>query len=786
MKRVIKRDGTVVSFDSSKIFLAITGALRELEMDKLSTTEKLAGEIAEYIARLEKEEVAIEEIQDLCERELARRGFYEVAKAFAIYRYERSKTRLPNSDENVEKYVNITDDVFSKFKHDFNPFDNPMGEIVFLRTYSRFLKKKKRRETMAETARRAIEYNTTIVPTPKEEAIELFESVANLQLFPSGRTLFSGNTPVTRLFPLANFNCAFQVSDALESLTQALYLILLGCGYGFRIMPEDIEKLPKFRKIELINVNYVPLPRGERKEYTGIEYFGDSTAIVHVGDSKIGWVKAVEALLNFMTDPLLRTIKTVAFNYNSVRPHGERLKTFSGTASGPDALITILSKIHRVVINRCEKEGLQEVNLQPIDMLDMQTSQAEGVVVGGVRRSAEIGLGSEDDTDFINAKQELYKQDEDGKWIANQDLMHRAMSNNTIIFYKRPARERIHSLMQDIKKSGEPGFLNGEAALRRNPNFKGVNPCGEILLDSKQVCNLTTVVVYKYVKNGILNREALKRAFWLATRAGVRMSCVELELPDWDKKQKRDQLIGVSMTGWQDLVNEINLSKEEQASLLRELREVVHVAAKEYAEELGINEPLLKTTVKPEGTLSQLPTVSSGIHWNHSEYYIRRIRVNFNEPLVEVCKQLGYPMFPEVNQTWENCKTVVIEFPVKSPKGKTKYEVSAIEQLENYKMFMENYVDHNASCTISVKNDEWEQVADWVYDNWDCVVGLSFLSLDDSFYQLLPYESITEEEYKDRVLKMKPFDARILSRYEIEEFENDKVDDTCTGGCPVV
>ena len=205
-----------------------------------------------------------------------------------------------------------------------------------------------------------------------------------------------------------------------------------------------------------------------------------------------------------------------------------------------------------------------------------------------------------------------------------------------------------------------------------------------------------------------------------------------------------------------------------------------------YADLLGLSYSKLITSVKPEGTLSQLPTVSSGVHMSHSPYYLRRVRINSDDPLVKVCEDLGYPIFPEVGQDEKTCTTKVIEFPVEAPKGKTKYNVSAVEQLEIYKMFMENYVDHNASNTISVKDDEWEDVVEWVYNNWDSVVGITFISLDNSFYQLMPYESITKEEYEKRTKNMKRFNQSLLQKYEKKETELDIGDDGCeTGICPI-
>lgn len=290
-----------------------------------------------------------------------------------------------------------------------------------------------------------------------------------------------------------------------------------------------------------------------------------------------------------------------------------------------------------------------------------------------------------------------------------------------------------------------------------------------------------------FVEEGKLNIDKVLRAQQLSARAGYRIATMELELPKWNEMQARDRLIGTSFTGWFDMVNATQMSKETQKNLAKLMRTAAQEAANEYADKLGLNRPELVTSVKPEGTLSQLPTVSSGLHFSHSPYYVRRVRINSADPLVKVCEELGYPIFPEVGQDMETARTKVIEFPVKAPVGKTKYDVSAIEQLEIYKMFMENYVDHNASNTISVKDDEWDEVIQWVYDNWDSVIGITFMSLNDSFYALLPYEAITEEEYNERKSKMKPFVPSLITKYEVQGMEEDlESDPSCTtGACPI-
>jgi ribonucleoside-diphosphate reductase alpha chain/ribonucleoside-triphosphate reductase len=308
----------------------------------------------------------------------------------------------------------------------------------------------------------------------------------------------------------------------------------------------------------------------------------------------------------------------------------------------------------------------------------------------------------------------------------------------------------------------------------------------EILLDSNGLCNLTTVNVFAFVKDNKLDIKSLLEAQKLSARSGYRMTCVELELPKWDAVQQRDKLTGCSLTGWQDMVNATKMSKIDEIDLLKKLRQVAHEEINTYSQELGLPNSLLVTTCKPEGTLSQLPGVTSGIHYSESPLFIRRVRINAHDPLVKVCEELGYPIFPEVGQTMENCTTKVIEFPMKSTEGKTKYDVSAIEQLENYKMFMDNYVDHNASITVTVRDHEWGEVEKWIYNNWDDIVAVSFLPLSNSFYQLMPYEAITEEEYNKRVKEMKPFIPSLISKYEKEEVEFDIGNDGCESGvCPV-
>lgn len=783
--KVRKRDGNLVDFTKDKIVKAIEKAMEETKIGvDHNLSEQIANEILKNLSARPEKYHEVEDIQDIVEFKLMDSERKDVAKRYIIYRSEKEKERRKNLSK--EAYKMIKDDFVSKYKHNSSPMGQ-LGNFVYYRTYSRFLMEQGRREYWWETVRRAVEYNTSIVPTSKEEAEKLYDNVFNLRQFLSGRTFWVGNTNVSKQYPMSNFNCAFQKIDSFQAFTDLFYLLMIGSGVGVRVLREDVNKIPKLRtNYKLIHKDYIEKPKILREDSTSLVFYNNTSAEIVIGDSKEGWVQALEHFLNLVGRSQYRNINTIIIDYSHVRPKGERLRTFGGTASGHESLKNMFYKVDKVIKRKSLLLEKDNIKLAPIDCLDIANIIGENVVVGGVRRTAEMVIIDSNDEECIEAKSNLYKQ-EDGKWSVNKDLIHRQMSNNSIYYTKKPSRERLKWNIEKMRYSGEPGWINAEAAEKRRPNMNGVNPCGEILLDSQGLCNLTTVNVFAFVKeNGSLDEKALLEAQRLSARAGYRMTCVELELPDWDRVQQRDKLIGCSLTGWQDMINATRFTKEQEAELLRKLKKAAKDAALEYAKELGQNEPLLVTTIKPEGTLSQLPTVSSGVHYSHSPYFIRRVRISSDDPLVKVCEELGYPVLPEVGQSIENCTTKVVEFPVKAPEGKTKYEVSAIEQLENYKMFMENYVEHNCSITVHVRNHEWEEVEQWVWDNWDSVVAVSFLPLDDSFYELLPYEAIDNEEYEKRVKEMKPFVPSLISKYEKEEVEFDIGNEGCEGGiCPI-
>ena len=767
---IIKKNGTKEKWIDGKIKKAIEAAMKETEE---GINEKLSKIVEAEVKEIfvDKEEININELQTNVEMVLMHYAPL-AAKRYILYRYEQSKLPMKKKENKI----------WTKHKHDDNNMDT-LGEFVFNRTYARYLESRKRREEWWETSSRAVKYNTELDKNLNDKRkIDLLEHVFNHKIFLSGRTLWTGGGEIGELYPMSNFNCSFEIINNLKAFKDLFYLLMIGSGVGIRILPEDVIQIPSVRNdIRVIHEEYTNKAKEERIDHTSLIFVNNKTARITIGDSKEGWVRALEIFFEILSSIDYRLIDEVIINYDNVRGKGEKLKKFGGTASGYEPLMRMFKKIYKTI----QKYDAPKTKLKTIDCLDIANIIGENVVSGGVRRTAEIMLIDANDIECIEAKKDLYSK-ESGEWVLNKDLSHRQVSNNSIFYKSKPSREKMNWQIDQMRYNGEPAFINVEAATRRKASFQGVNPCAEILLESKGLCNLTTIVVDRMVKNGKLSKEEVLYAAELAVNAAYRLTLLELELPEWDNTHKRDVIVGLSITGWQDMVNITNMSKQDQIILLKEIKERAINSINDYADKLGKSRPSLVTTVKPEGTQSQMSGSSSGLHFSHSEYYIRRIRISSDDALAKVCEELNYPMFPEVGQDWDTCDTKVVEFPQKAPAGKTKNDVSAIEQLEIYKMFMTYYVDHNASITVHVRDEEWDQVKEWMWDNWDYVVGISFLPLSDASYELLPYEEITEEEYNKRVSEMKPFRTSLIAKYETTGVSNlDNVKECESGICPI-
>jgi ribonucleoside-triphosphate reductase (thioredoxin) len=726
---------------------------------------------------------------------------------------------------------------------------NELGEFVFYRTYSRWLDHRGRREYWHETVKRSIEYNMALaykhtrdlgykvnLKAMKKEAERLFKNVYETKQFLSGRTFWVGNAnpKINKEFVLGNFNCSFINISSWDDLGDLFYLLLVGTGVGFKSTKKMAAKMPKIRtNVKLLHSEYKPVAVDQRLENTKVTKFENGFAKIYVGDSKEGWTQSLREFLKILSDKEFEDIHTVKISYNSVRPKGERLKTFGGTASGHEPLKEMFEGFDKVLKNQIDphldpietdEKGYGKV--RPVHILDMGNLVGANVVIGGVRRTAEIFLFDHDDYESMFAKygingiwtdEQLAHHKKVGKLLDEKGvkpawfddiqkigdgrfgLDHRRMSNNSVAFEKKPTRDELHLQFLLLQMEGEPCFINLEEARRRRPNAEGLNPCAEILLDSYGVCNLTTVNVKSFVfeEDGVnkIDVEGLLEAQKLSARIGLRMTLADLELPHWNKIQQRDRLLGTSVTGWQDAMTLLKYSQEDEKVLLKLMGDAARNAADDYAKELRVSSPLLVTTVKPEGTLSQVAGgVSSGLHHSHSPYYIRRIRINSNDPLVKVALDLGWNINPEVGtvgdtheERMQNARTLVIDFPVESGAERTKDDVSVKEQFNTYFNFQKHYTEHNTSNTITVKPHEWEEAEQIVFDNWDDFVGVSFLQLDGGTYQLAPYEKISKEQFDEMKSKMKLFDPKLLQQYEQSETDTDLSDmESCESGvCPI-
>ena len=761
---VIKRDGTKESYDCSKIEKAVEKAMfatyKYMEPVMLSEPFTVSLYVWEVIKDV-KEPVSIKQLENIIFRKLTDDGYSNAAVNYIEYKTKRDMERSKHK---------LTQDFLDKYP-DYPDCMDELAKFVYIRTYSRWLPDKNRRETWKETCARAINGNCSYLPTEDGEPEKLFDNMFNLRQRISGRMLWMGGTEALDKTPLAAYNCSGIVIDNINAFHELFYLLMVGTGVGCRVLKEDIAKLPQFDTAKKLYHVKTPVPQGTTLERTKVSNYGNSI-IITVGDSKEGWCEALTAYLNTMAD---NTTKSISIDYSYIRPKGAPLKTFGGYASGYTSLKEMFEKLHKIII-----EESTNGKLRPLNVADMCNIVGQNVVAGGTRRTAELILFSPDDEEMLHAKENL-----------DPEHYFRYMSNNSMYLEDKPSKEELRKLMISIKETGEPGFINVKAAKERRKDFAIVNPCCEIMLPNKAVCNLTNINVSKFIdERGNVMVAQLKEACKLSARACYRLTEPELELEGWSEIHHRDRLIGCSITGWQDAVAD-NMTKLEQGVLLTLMKTWIKDAANEYADENNRPRPVLYTTVQPDGTGGLISGCSAGVHYNHSPYYFRRVRISTNSPLYQAVKYLdGWQIDNEVGQD-DNGNTKVITFPCKSNSRITKYNVSAIEQLEQYKMMQTHYVDHNTSITVTVRDDEWDDVTDWLDKNWDCVVGISFLSLNQDYYPLMPYEECTEKQYLELKSKMAPFDQELVNKYEFElqtvgkDFEIDESGECEDGHCPV-
>ena len=415
--------------------------------NKGESNKDLVQSIADQIeAKLEGLETSVEEVQDLCEDFLMKSEHRDVAKRYILYRNERSKIRKFNPGA-TEKFKYLSADFLRKYKHRPDPFPTEMGKFVYYRTYSRPVPEENRREFWWETVARVVEFNSTLeemalkkqgfaveeqeIERLKRTAEKIYDLMYELKLFPSGRSLWVGGTPSSYLYPLSNFNCSFVTIDEFDKFSEIFFVLMLGTGVGLSVERKYIEQLPRINTgIELISKSFEAVPVADRREHTQLIYNNNSAVEIVIGDSKSGWAEAIGHYFDIITSKQFSDVKYIFVNYNNVRPAGERLKTFGGYASGHTAIKKMFEKMNKLFKDRADGELWYKA--RPLDALDLATIIAENVVSGGTRRSAEIIFCDPDETEVLEAKANIYNN-VDGEWVANQDILHRFLSNNTEI-----------------------------------------------------------------------------------------------------------------------------------------------------------------------------------------------------------------------------------------------------------------------------------------------------------------------------------------------------------------
>ena len=622
-------------------------------------------------------------------------------------------------------------------------------EFIHLSRYSRWLPKEKRRETWSETVARYFDFFETHLKEnckytlDKDMRHKLEDAVLSLKVMPSMRCLMTAGEALKRE-NIAGYNCSYIAVDRPQAFDEILYVLMNGTGVGFSVERQFVSNLP-----------------------TVAEEFYMSDTIIVVQDSKLGWAKAFKELV-----AMLYHGQIPKWDLSKVRPAGAPLKTFGGRASGPEPLQRLFEFTKEIFQSAAGRK------LSSLECHDIVCKTAEIVVVGGVRRSALISLSNLSDDRMRVAKS--------GQWW--NDNGQRALANNSACYTEKPD---VGIFMDEWKalydsKSGERGIFNRESAKRiaekserRDVGYDfGTNPCSEIILRSREMCNLSEVVVRTNDTEDTL-LEKVKLATILGTFQST-LTNFKYVSKEWKKNCVEERLLGVSLTGIMD--NKWTAGKLPGLDvLLKNLKQISIDTNKEWSEKLKINQSAAITCVKPSGTVSQLVDSASGIHARHNPYYIRTVRGDKKDPLTKMMVDMGFPVEDDVMKPLD---TSVFSFPIKcSEDAVFRQDMNAIEQLELWKTYQEHWCEHKPSVTISVKENEWIEVGAWVYKNFDLMSGVSFLPYSEHTYKQAPYQDCDEKDYEKLLNKMPVnVDWTKLSDYETSDMTVGSQELACSSG----
>lgn len=617
---------------------------------------------------------------------------------------------------------------------------NEYQKMIAMSRYARYRPDLGRRETWDETVQRYFDFfkdhvTSTLGVKPKAMKEipwdELQYAVLNLDVLPSMRCMMTAGEALKR-DNVAGYNCSYLPVDSPKAFDEAMYILMCGTGVGFSVERQYINKLPE-----------VP-----------DELHATDTTII-VRDSKIGWASAFRELLG-----LLYGGGVPKWDTSRVRPAGSPLRTFGGRASGPEPLEDLFKFTIKVFQNARGRR------LTSLEAHDIMCKVGECIVVGGVRRSALISLSNLTDDRMRHAKSGDW-------WLANGQ---RALANNSVSYTEKPDigifMREWESLYES--KSGERGIFSrpaSQAQAARNDRRPsdvdyGTNPCSEIILRPNQFCNLSEVVV----RHSDTSDTLYTKVVYAAILGTLQSSLTNFRYlgRKWVTNTEEERLLGVSLTGICDHLLASSIS-DASGRLLSTLRDAAISANATYSVLIGIEPSHGVTCVKPSGTVSQLAGTASGIHPRYSRYYLRRVRFDKKDPMADWMRLKGFPH----EEDFYNKSAWVFSFPQKAPDTSyLKDDMTALEQLELWKHYQENWCEHKPSITVYVREHEWLDVGAWVYRHFDILSGVSFLPYDNGSYRQAPYEEITKEEYQ-------AFQEKMPNNIDWSEFKEG--DDTTTG-----
>ena len=622
------------------------------------------------------------------------------------------------------------------------------GDFIHQSRYARWRDDLSRRETWEETVDRYWNWMCSKFEILKTRE-DIREAILKKNIMPSMRAMMTAGEAADR-DNTCTYNCSYIALDGPNAMKELCYILMNGTGVGFSVEESVVDQWPRVPdEIQRID---------ER---------------IEVADSKEGWSIAIYELLMHLYEGCHPT-----WDVSNVRAAGSKLKTFGGRASGPGPLEDVFRFITNLFYNKRGKK------LKPVDVHDMACSIGQAIVVGGVRRSAMISLSDLSDWEMAKCKS--------GNWW--EQNAQRSLANNSAIYNSKPSMSEFLQEWANLyeSRSGERGIFNRYGAkenmkkdgLRDHNHAFGTNPCGEITLRSKQFCNLTEVVIRS--KDCSIDIEAkIEQATILGTLQSA-LTHFPFLSEEWKKNSEEERLLGVSLTGiWDNPITYGKISMGQLRGRLKRWRDLAHEINADWANRIGINPSVAITTVKPSGTVSCLVDSASGIHPRYAKQYIRRVRMDIKDPLTTLMLDQQVPH--------ERCQhnpdsTIIFEFPIGAPdKAMTREDVDALRHLELWMVYKKYWTDHNPSVTIEYTDDEYMEIGDWVYRNFDDIQGISFLPKTEHVYKQAPFEPVDNISYLLRTDKMPHIDWSKLSQYELEDTTKSSQTLACTGGaCELV